>query len=134
MMRLLDAATVAAAARGQLAAVLRLGELQPRQVAVSALSRMELEVALALDDEAAAAYREWIQAFLSAVTVLAFGEDEVTQAVRLAVWLERRQLSVPLDILQLAATALAHGCTLVSTAPAAYADIPGLSLECWTTA
>lgn len=133
MMRLLDAATIAAAARGQLAAVLRLGELQPRQVAVSVLSRMELEVALALDDEAASAYREWIGALLAAVTVFGFGEDEAAQATRLAVWLERRQLSVPLDVLQLAATALTHGCTLVSAAPAAYADIPGLSLECWTT-
>ena len=62
--------------------------------------------------------------------VLDFGEAEARQAANLAPYLDGTSTSV-LDV-QIAATALAHGLTLVTESPQRFAFIPGLDAERWS--
>jgi len=128
---LLDTATVIAAIQGRLPVVLRLAQLKPAEVAVSATSRMEAEMALRLTPKANARFARLLKDFFAAVKVLDFTEAEAAQAVQLAPYLPQGSEALKQSELLLAATALSHQVTLITTAPQRFAFIPGLDVERW---
>jgi len=128
---LLDSNVVAAAIKGRLPVVLKLSQLKPSDVAVSAVSRMEAEAALRVQPRSQARYAKLLKEFLANVKVIPFDVAETQQAVSLAAYTQ--QLDEPLGAYDLlvAATALAHQLVLVTDRPQAYAAVPNLDVEAW---
>lgn len=130
---LLDTATVIAAIQGRLPVVLRLAQLKPAEVAVSAVSRMEAEVALRLSPKSNARFTRLLRDFFASVKVLDFTEAEALQVAGLAPYLPQGAEALRGAELQLVATALNHQLTLVTTTPQRFALIPGLDAERWVS-
>lgn len=128
---LLDTATVIAAIKGRLPVVLRLAKLQPADVAVSVITRMEAEMALRAAPKANARFTRLLKEFFAAVRVLDFSDAEVAQAVALTPYLPQGPEALKSFELQLAATALSHQLTLITATPQRFALIPGLDVENW---
>jgi len=129
---LLDTATVIAAIKGRLPVVLRLAQLKPAEVAVSAVSRMEAEMALRLAPKTNARFARLLKEFFASVKVLDFTEAEAVQAVNLAPYLPQGAEALKSFELQLIATALSHQLTLITDTPQRFAFIPGLDAERWS--
>ncbi|HEY1075919.1 MAG TPA: PIN domain-containing protein [Fontimonas sp.] len=131
MKYLLDSDALAAAVRGRLPVVLKLGQLKPNDIAVSVLAKMEAETALRTQPRAQARYGRLLKEFLGSISVLEFGAAEAQQAVSLGAYLQGtdEKLST-LDLLQ-AATALCHQLTLVTDRTAAFMNVPNLDVEQW---
>ena len=98
-------------------------------VAISIVTRIELEGGVYRDPEKAAARRAKLDVFLSALTVLPFdaASADVYRDIVAALGFSRRKI---LDRM-IAAQALVHDATLVTLNPADFSDIPGLRLLAW---
>lgn len=110
--------------------VLRLGQLKPGDVAVSALSRFEAEAALRAQPRLPARLGRLLREFLGAVRVLDFGSREAQQAAALAAATAGSTQLSALDLM-IAATALEHGLVLATSRPGRYAEVPNLDVEQW---
>ena len=99
--------------------------------ALSAVSRVELENGVYRDPRWSAVRRATLDAMLARMETLDFGEEAVAayRAIVAAVGYSKRKT---LDRM-IAATALAHGLTLVTLNGRDFADVPGLGLEVWPT-
>jgi tRNA(fMet)-specific endonuclease VapC len=128
---LLDAATVVAAVQGRLPVVLRLSRLKPGEVAVSAISKMQVEVALRRTPRANPRYSRLLREFFEAVRVLDFRGEDAAQISSLAPYLPQDGSGPGGYELLLAATALSHRLTLVTDTPQRFAFVPGLEAESW---
>lgn len=131
MKYLLDAATVVAAVQGRLPVVLRLSRLKPGEVAVSAVSKMQAEVALRRAPRAHPRYSRLLREFFEAVRVLDFRSEDAAQLSNLAPYLPQDSSGPSGYELLLAATALSHRLTLVTDTPQRFAFVPGLEAESW---
>jgi tRNA(fMet)-specific endonuclease VapC len=127
---LLDAGVIASAIRGRLPVVLKLSQLKPDDVAVSAVSRVECEGALRQPAQSARA-QKLLREFLGAIRTIEFGAREAQQAVTLAQYAQddANKLSA-LDLL-VAATAVTHQLTLVTERVARLGAVPHRDVECW---
>ncbi|MGH8525559.1 MAG: PIN domain-containing protein [Gammaproteobacteria bacterium] len=109
---------------------MRLLQVAPREVAVSAVTVYELEVGLA-KTSAPRVRRAQVEDFLAFVTVLPFERREATAAAGIRAELERRGLPIgPLDNL-IAGTAKAHQAILVTHNVSEFSRIPGLTTVDW---
>jgi tRNA(fMet)-specific endonuclease VapC len=124
---LLDTGVVAAAVRGRLPVVLKLSQLKPGDVAMSAVTRMQAEVALRTKSRSARLLREWV----GAVRTLDFGVREAQQAGAIAALAQAGGEKLSGFDLLVAATALAHQLTLVTERVEAFAGVPNLEVENW---
>jgi tRNA(fMet)-specific endonuclease VapC len=91
---------------------------------------MEAEMALRRAPQIHHRFARLLRELTGAVRVLDFGEAEARQAANLAPYLDGTSTSA-LDV-QIAATALAHGLTLITESPQRFAFIPGLDAERWS--
>lgn len=107
-----------------------LGALGERP-ALSAVSRIELENGVYRDARWVVERRAKLDAMLEGMKTIEFGEEAIAayREIVAAVGASRRRT---LDRM-IAATALAHGLTLVTLNGADFADVPGLDLEVWRT-
>lgn len=128
---LLDAATLAAAVKGRLPVILALGQLKPGEVAISVVSQVQAETGLRLQPRAQARYGELMKQLLATVRVIDFGTAEAQKASQIAGYLAQQHESLGGFELILAATALAHGLTLITDEPQRYLSVPGLEVENW---
>lgn len=106
----------------------RLAEL-PERPALSAISRVELENGVYRDPEWSHLRRATLDAMLGRLATLDFDEAAIAayRSIVAACGYSRRKV---LDRM-IAATALVHGLTLVTTNGDDFADVPGLRLEIW---
>lgn len=131
MKYLLDSDVVAAAVKGRLPVVLKLGQLKPGDVAVSVLSQVEAETALRLNPAAQARFGKLLKEFFGAVHVLDFTAQDAQQAVLIGAYLQAAgERLAPLD-LWIAASAAARQLVLVTERTAAFAAVPNLDVERW---
>lgn len=128
---LLDAATLAAAVKGRLPVILALGQLRPGEVATSVVSQVQAETGLRLEPRALVRYGKLMKDLLAAVRVIEFGPTEAQQASQLAGYLAQQNETLSGFELILAATALAHGLTLITDQPQRYLSVPGLNVDNW---
>lgn len=131
MKYLLDSDVLAAAIKGRLPVVLKLGQLKPGDVAVSVMSQIEAETALRLNPAAQARFGKLLKEFLSVVPVLDFTAQDAQQAVVVGSYLQAAgERLAPLD-LWVAATAVSRQLVLVTERPLAFAAVPNLDVERW---
>jgi predicted nucleic acid-binding protein len=97
---------------------------------LSAISRAELEGGVAADPGRAQLRRAKLDVLLETLDVIDFTDDTAAMYGRIVArtGFSRRK---SLDRM-IAATALVHDLTLVTTNPGDFADIDGLKLEVWT--
>lgn len=131
MKYLLDAGTLSAALCGRLPVVLKLAELGPGEVALSVLSRMQVEIGLRSRPRAQARYARLLRTLSQTVRTLEFGEADAAQAATLGAYLESGGERIGPMELMLAAQAMTHRYTLVVDDVAPYRMVNGLNVENW---
>jgi len=128
---LLDADILVAAVKGRLPVILALGQLKPDDVAISVITQVQAETGLRLEPRALVRYGGLMKQLLSTVRIIEFGVAEAQQASQLAGYLAQQNEHLSGFELILAATALAHGLTLVTSEPQRYLSVPGIEVENW---
>mgnify|MGYP003632334610 FL=1 len=131
MKYLLDAGTLAAALRGRLPVALKLAELGPGDVAISVLSRMQVEIGLCSSPRAQARHSRLFKELIQTVRTLEFGEAEAQQAATLGAYLQSGGESIGVMELMLAAQAMTNRYTLIAEDMRPYRMVTGLNVESW---
>ena len=134
MKYLLDAETVIAAVKGRLPVVLRLGQLKPDDVAVSVISRLEVEAALRSQAQRNNQHGVLLKSWFDTVRLLDFDTACTQQAGALSAYLHQAKSPLPPFELLIAATAMARQLVLVSPRKALFNQVPQLDCENWMVA
>ncbi len=118
-------------ARGNLAVATRLRREAPPQLAVSAITEMEVEYGLARNPNLAPRVREAMRMLLNTISVLPFEREDARVAAQLRANLN--SLSTPIGAydLLLAASALRRGLKIVTHNEREFVRVSGLGLEDW---
>lgn len=126
---LLDTNTVSYYLRGDAPVVKRIQAHLPRDLAISAVTVMELRYGAAR--RRSARLTAAIDAVLGPLTVLPFDAVAAERAGAIRAALEARGVALGLADAQIAGQALAAGVTLVSS-DAAFRRVPGLTVRNWS--
>jgi tRNA(fMet)-specific endonuclease VapC len=128
---LLDTSVISDFVRGQWAVRERLLRTSPSELAVSALTVMEVEYGLARDPARAQRIRPVVEALLAQVAVIACGVEEARETGRIRAELARQGTPIgPFDSL-IAGTALVRRLILVTSNNGEFSRVPRLLIEDW---
>lgn len=130
MKYLLDTCTVSDYLRGVDPVVKRLQKSKPSEVAISAVTAMELRCGAARRQSPKLTAS--VEAFLADITILNFDVDAAENAGVLRANMETKGLTIALADCQIAGSALAHRLTLV-TNDSDLKRVPGLKVVDWRT-
>ncbi len=125
---LLDTCTVSDYLRGVDPVVQRIQKTKPSDVAISAVTVMELQYGAARRQSPKLTAA--IEAFLNGITILNFDSEAAEQAGIMRATMEAGGHSIALADCQIAATAQVHGLTLV-THDSDLKRVPGLKVVDW---
>ena len=129
-MFVLDSNTIIHAFQGKGRVAERLAIVPPSRLAIPAIVLFEVELGV-LKSRNSALRRKHLSQLAEACRILAFDEQCARLAARLQVDLKGLGCAIgPLDTL-IAATALAHGATLVTHNTREFERVPGLKIEDW---
>ena len=109
----------------------RLASLASERQCISAVTLAELTYGAARSEQPDRLRRLISEEILPRVTVLDFGRLVAFQAGELRAALEKAGGPLAWPDIQIAATALAHDCTLVTGNERHFARVPGLRVENW---
>lgn len=131
MKYLLDTCTVSDFVKGQPGVLARIKATPPSQIAVSVITRMEIEFGLQLNPERARKIGPVLDGMFNAITTLALSEADAIAAAAIRTALQRRGQPIgPYDIL-IAGCGLAHGLIVVTSNTGEFERVGGLLLENW---
>lgn len=105
-----------------------MASVAPSALATSVIVEAELRYGIAKGGHAMQAP---LEAFLRSIPILAFDSAAAQEYGRLRAYLESRGETIGGNDLLIAATALAHGLTLVTHNVGEFARVPGLRIEDW---
>jgi tRNA(fMet)-specific endonuclease VapC len=125
---LLDTTTISDWLRGEQGVVARITGQEPAELAITAVSVMELRYGAAR--KASRRLDTAIDAVLAGIAVLAFDGSAAQRAGRLRAAMEASGISIALADCQIAGTALTAGLILVSS-DSGMARVPGLTVQDW---
>ena len=131
MKYLLDTCTVSDFVKGQANVLARVKAIPPSLIAVSALTRMEVDYGLALNNERARKLAPMLDAFFSTIATLPFDEADAkaAAAIRAALKIQGQPIGA-YDVL-IAGTALARGLVVVTSNAGEFKRVSGLQVEDW---
>ena len=131
MKYLLDTCTVSDFVKGQPNVLARVKATPPNLIAVSALTRMEVDYGLTLNTERAKKLAPLLAVFFSAITTLPFDEADAQAAAAIRAALKTQgQLIGAYDVL-IAGTGLARGLVVVTSNVGEFKRVSGLQVEDW---
>lgn len=131
MRYLLDTCTVSDFVKGE-RGVLRSVKLQdPALLAVSAITRMEIEFGLALNAIRAKKLGPLLQEFFSVVGTIGFELSDAEAAASLRASLQKKGRPIGAYDVLIAGTALSRGMTVVTSNLKEFNRVAGLSVENW---
>ena len=134
MRYLLDTCAVSDFVKGQPEVLARVKATSPGLIAISEVTRMEIEYGLLLNAQRARKLAPLLQAFLSAIAVLPFDEADSRAAASIRAALHKRGRPIgPYDAL-IAGCGLARGLTVVTSNSGEFGRVTGLVLEDWRIA
>jgi len=117
--------------KGEIGTTVRFKQTPPVDIAISAITAMELRYGLALNPQRAQKVEPAIASILSSVTILPFGTVAAEQTAQIrAVPKSQGQPIGAYDVL-IAATALQHSLMMVIANQREFARIPDLQTENW---
>jgi tRNA(fMet)-specific endonuclease VapC len=131
MKYLLDTCTVSDFVKGQPNMLARIKAISPTLVAVSALSRMEVEYGLALNADRARKLAPVLQAFFSTISTLPFEVADALAAAAIRAALKTKGQPIGAYDVLIAGTALARGLVVVTSNVGEFQRIGGLQVEDW---
>ena len=131
MKYLLDTCTVSDFVKGQPNVLARIKAISPTLIAVSALTRMEVEYGLALNAERARKLAPVLQAFFSTISTLPFEVADALAAAAIRAALKTKGQPIGAYDVLIAGTALARGLVVVTSNVGEFQRIGGLKVEDW---
>ncbi|MBW7900095.1 MAG: type II toxin-antitoxin system VapC family toxin [Rhodocyclaceae bacterium] len=133
LLYLLDTCTVSDFVKGEAGVLMRIRQTAPDQIAISTVTRMEIEYGLLLNPQRAAKLAPLLDAFLAAITILPFEDADAKAAAAIRAALRQSGQPIgPYDC-QIAGCALVHGLSVVTSNTREFQRIGGLRLEDWRT-
>ncbi len=131
MKYLLDTNVLSDFARGEPAVMARLRQEAPSQLAVSAITEMEIEYGLARNPKLGPRLREAMRMLLNTVSVLPFEREDARVAAQLRASLNSQGTPIGAYDVLLAASALRRGLKIVTHNAREFTRVGGLGLEDW---
>ena len=131
MKYLLDTGTVSDFVKGQPKVLARLKATPPNLIAVSALTRMEVDYGLALNAERAKKLAPILDAFFSTITTLPFDEADAQAAAAIRAALKSQGQPIGAYDVLIAGTGLAKGLVVVTSNVGEFKRVSGLQVEDW---
>jgi len=131
MTYLLDTCTVSDFVKGQPNVLARVKAIPPSLIAVSALTRMEVDYGLALNNERARKLAPMLDAFFSTIATLPFDEADAKAAAAIRAALKTQGQPIGAYDVLIAGTALARGLVVVTSNASEFKRVSGLQVEDW---
>ena len=131
MKYLLDTCTVSDFVKGQTNVIARVKATSPQLIAVSALTRMEVDYGLALNAARAKQLSPMLDAFFASIVTLPFDEAEAKAAAAIRAALKTRGQPIGAYDVLIAGTALARGLIVVTSNVGEFKRVSGLLVEDW---
>ena len=131
MRYLLDTCVVSDFVKGDADTSQRLKSISPEDIAVSAITSMELKYGLANNPQRAVKIQPLIDSFLSSVTILTFGEEEAKQTAQIRNFLKQAGTPIGAYDVLIGATAITHNLILVTANVREFERIPNLQIQNW---
>jgi tRNA(fMet)-specific endonuclease VapC len=131
MRYLLDTCVISDFIKGDVGTTTRLKQTPPIDIAISAITVMELRYGLALNPQRVQKIEPAIANLLSSVTVLPFGIVEAEQAAQIRAALKSQGQPIGAYDVLIAATALQLRLIMVTANQREFERIPGLQTENW---
>lgn len=131
MMYLLDTCTVSDFVKGQPKVLTRVKATPPNLIAVSALTRMEVDYGLALNAERAKKLAPILDTFFSTIATLAFDEADAQAAAAIRAALKTQGQPIGAYDVLIAGTGLARGLVVVTSNVGEFKRVSGLQVEDW---
>ena len=134
MKYLLDTCTVSDFVRGDAGVLTTVKSTPPDEIAVSVVTRMEIDYGLLLNPQRARKLAPVLNAFLSSITTLPFEEADAKAAASLRAALRQTGRPIgPYDC-QIAGCGLARGLVVVTSNVSEFLRVGGLRIENWRQA
>ena len=130
-MYLLDTCTVSDFVKGQPNVLARIKATAPNLIAVSAVTRMEVDYGLALNAERAKKLAPVLEAFFSTVVTLPFDEVDAKAAAAIRAALKTAGQPIGAYDVLIAGTGLARGLVVVTSNVGEFKRVSGLQVEDW---
>jgi tRNA(fMet)-specific endonuclease VapC len=131
MRYLLDTCVISDFIKGEPGTLARIRQTQPVDIAVSAITVMELRYGLLLNPQRAQKIESVISSFLSSVEHLPFNLSEAEQAAQVRAVLKTQGQPIGSYDVLIAATALEHRLIMITANQREFARVPGLQTEDW---
>ena len=131
MKYLLDTCTVSDFVKGQPNVLARVKATPPNLIAVSALTRMEVDYGLALNAERARKLAPMLDAFFSTIATLPFDAVDARAAAAIRAALKTREQPIGAYDALIAGTGLARGLVVVTSNADEFKRVNGLQVEDW---
>lgn len=131
MKYLLDTCTVSDFVKGQPNVQARIKATQPRMIAISTVTRMEIEFGMQLNPDRARKLASMMDAFLSSITILPFEDADTKAAGGLRSALQKQGQPIGAYGVLIAGCGLARGLVVVTSNTSEFQRISGLQVENW---
>lgn len=131
MKYLLDTCTVSDFVKGQPGVMARIKATPPACIAVSALTRMEINYGLALNAERARKLVPMLDAFFSVIVTLPFDEADAQAAAAIRAALKTQGEPIGAYDVLIAGTGVARGLIVVTSNVSEFNRVSGLQVENW---
>ncbi len=131
MRYLLDTCVISDFLKGEVGTKIRLKQTPPVDIAISAITVMELRYGLALNPQRAQKVDPAISSFLSSVTILPFSTLEAEQAAHIRAVLKSQGQPIGAYDVLIAATALQHHLLMITANQREFYRVRGLQTENW---
>lgn len=131
MKYLLDTCTVSDFVKGHPNVLARVKDTPPDLIAVSVLTRMEVDYGLALNPERARKLAPMLDAFFSAIATLRFDEADAKAAAAIRAALKTMGQPIGAYDVLIAGTGLARGLVVVTSNVGEFKRVGGLQVEDW---
>jgi len=131
MRYLLDTCVISDFIKGEARTTAKLKQTPPVDIAVSAITVMELRYGLALNPQRAQKVEPAIASLLSSVTILPFGTMEAEQAAQIRAVLKSQGQPIGAYDILIAVTALQHNLIMITANQREFERVPGLQIENW---
>lgn len=131
MKYLLDTCVVSDFVKGQPGVLARVKATAPELIAVSSVTRMEVEYGLALNAERARKLAPMLDAFFSSVATLPFDEADAQAAAAIRADLKAKGQPIGAYDVLIAGMGLARGLVVVTSNVGEFQRVSGLRIENW---
>jgi tRNA(fMet)-specific endonuclease VapC len=131
MKYLLDTCTVSDFVKGQTGVQTRIKATPPHLIAISTVTRMEIEFGMQLNPDRAKKLTSMMDAFLSSITILPFEDADAKAAGGLRSALQKQGQPIGAYDVLIAGCGLARGLVVVTSNASEFKRVSGLQVENW---